>query len=178
MQIFKKWASREYSISQRLLGLLPAGALFVGLIPYALIWPIPRLDAVLGLPRLSFGVANWIGGGLLILMGAVYAFWSISAQLGRARGTPLPMMATQTLLVDGPFKQCRNPMALGTFLLYAGISVLVGSLSSLGAVALFAAFLLTYIKRIEERELEARFGAAYIAYKAATPFIIPAIFRK
>ena len=32
---------------------------------------------------------------------------------------------------------------------------------------------LIYIKLVEERELEARFGEAYIAYKKSTPFIAP-----
>lgn len=33
--------------------------------------------------------------------------------------------------------------------------------------------LLTYIKRIEEKELEARFKQEYIKYKEKVPFIVP-----
>lgn len=175
MKTFKKWASKEYSFTQRLLGTLPAGILFAGLIPYALLVPLPRLDAALGLPRLSLGAGNWILGGLLLLAGLFFAFWSIIDQFTRAGGTPLPVMATQKLLVSGPFKLCRNPMALGTFLMYFGISTLAGSLSAIAAVVLFAALLTLYIKKVEERELEARFGQEYVDYKASTPFLLPRI---
>ena len=178
MKNFTKWASREYSFTTRLLAMLPAGVLFVLLIPYALIYPIPKLDALLHLPSLSYGIVNIILGGLLMVVGAFYGQWSIVSQFTRARGTPLPVMATQTLLVSGPFKQCRNPMSFGTFCLYGGIGILVGSISSIATVALFAALLLTYIKLVEERELAARFGQAYLEYKAKTPLIIPRIFPR
>jgi protein-S-isoprenylcysteine O-methyltransferase Ste14 len=175
MKRFSQWASHEYTFPQRLVATLFAGVLFAFLIPFTLIQVVPRLDTALGLPSLFFGIVNYILGAILLLTGAVYAFWSIATQLAQARGTPLPMMATQTLLVSGPFRHCRNPMAFGTFLLYLGIGILVGSISSILAVALFAALLLIYIKRVEERELAARFGQAYLEYKAATPFIIPKI---
>ncbi len=156
-----------------MLGTLPAGILFVYLIPLMLVRLGPRLDALLRLPRLAFGTGNLVVGGLLVVLGAFVALWSIVAQFSLAGGTPLPVMATQTLLVKGPFKLCRNPMSLGTISLYTGVAILAGSICSLAIVALLAALLLTYLKRIEERELEARFGPAYRAYKAATPFLIP-----
>jgi protein-S-isoprenylcysteine O-methyltransferase Ste14 len=110
-----------------------------------------------------------------MVTGAIYAFWSIISQIDLARGTPLPMMPTQKLLVSGPFKQCRNPMTFGTIFLYLGIGIIIGSLSSIAVVILFGALLLIYIKLVEERELEARFGQEYMVYKATTPFILPRI---
>ena len=178
MKNFTKWASKEYSFTQRLLGTLPAGILFALLIPYTLVKLIPPLDTVFHLPRLSFGSANIIVGCILIIVGLTYAFWSIISQFTQASGTPLPIMATQKLLVSGPFSQCRNPMTFGTILLYAGISILVRSVASLAVVLLFTVLLLIYIKRIEERELEARFGQEYAAYKATTPFIIPRLISR
>ena len=111
-----------------------------------------------------------------MLLGFTYALWSIIAQLTRARGTPLPMLATQKLLITGPFKQCRNPMTLGTILLYSGIGILLESISALIVVFLFSTLLIIYLKQVEERELEARFGEEYLAYKKETPFLIPKIF--
>jgi protein-S-isoprenylcysteine O-methyltransferase Ste14 len=69
-------------------------------------------------------------------------------------------------------------MTFGTFLTYSGLSILVGSLSALLVVILFCSLLLLYIKRIEEKELEVRFGQEYVDYKASTPFIIPKLSRK
>jgi protein-S-isoprenylcysteine O-methyltransferase Ste14 len=42
----------------------------------------------------------------------------------------------------------------------------------------FCLMLILYIKRIEERELGARFGEEYLTYKMVTPFLIPRIFPR
>lgn len=173
MKLYTRWAKREYPLAVRLLFTLPAGILFVYLIPLMLIRLGPRLDSALHLPHLFFGIPNLVVGGLFMLTGAFYAQWSIVSQFSQADGTPLPVMATQKLLIGGPFKQCRNPMSFGTIALYLGITILVGSLSSLAIVILLASLLIFYLKRVEERELEARFGQEYLDYKARTPFIIP-----
>jgi protein-S-isoprenylcysteine O-methyltransferase Ste14 len=64
-------------------------------------------------------------------------------------------------------------MTLGTIMAYGGIAILIGSFTALLAVALFAAILIGYLKIIEEKELQMRFGNEYIEYKKKTPFIIP-----
>lgn len=169
---------REYALLPRLAATLAAGTLFAVLIPLALIHLFPRLDAALGLPRFLPGLAGDVLGGALIVIGAVFAYWTIGDQLFIARGTPLPMMATQQLLVGGPYVYCRNPMAFGAMTAYVGIGVVVGSIASVAAVVLFGGLLLAYIRRTEEPELEARFGQAYRDYRASTPFFFPFGWRK
>lgn len=179
MSRYKKWASREYSLNQRLLALIPAGLLFLLIFPFLLVILLPRLDAWLHLPSLYFGPVNIVVGVIFLVIGVIYGFWSIYSQLSRARGTPLPMMPTQKLLVDGPFKQCRNPMTFGTITAYLGVGILVGSLSSIAFILIIGGLLLTYIKKMEERELEARFGEDYVEYKKTTPMFFPRIwFRR
>ncbi len=172
------WAEREYGFPSRIVATLLAGVLFVFLIPYTLFRVGPIIDQWLGLPSIAFGLLNLLLGSILILFGLSYALWSIVTQLLMGRGTPLPMMATKRLLISGPFKHCRNPMSFGTILLYLGISILIGSSSAMGMVCTFFIVLIIYIKRIEERELEMRFGEEYLAYKKETPFIIPRIFPR
>jgi protein-S-isoprenylcysteine O-methyltransferase Ste14 len=99
--------------------------------------------------------------------------WSIEAQLTIGGGTPVPLVPTKKLVVRAPFTYCRNPMTLGTILAYLGVCVWIGSISALGIVVILMTALLLYIKLIEEKELEARFGAEYLAYKRETPFILP-----
>jgi protein-S-isoprenylcysteine O-methyltransferase Ste14 len=164
MNRYTKWASREYTLKQRVLALIPAFILFVLIIPYTLVVILPRLDSFLHLPVLFFGIVNIISGCLFMVTGAIYGFWSIISQIDRARG-----------LVSGPFKQCRNPMTFGTIFLFMGIGIIIGSLSSMMVVIFFGALLLTYVKLVEERELETRFGQEYLDYRAATPFIFPRI---
>lgn len=178
MDRFKKWAGREYSFETRFLASVLAGFLFALLIPYLLARVAPGMDRRFGFPSIAYGLPSFLTGSLLIALGLVYAFWSIASQLLRARGTPLPMMATQKLLVSGPFRHCRNPMSFGTVLLYLGISIVVGSISAVIMVAAFSILLVAYLKGIEEKELEARFGEAYLNYKARTPFLVPRVFSK
>ncbi|MBA4385806.1 MAG: hypothetical protein C0410_13800 [Anaerolinea sp.] len=175
MNRYKNWASREYSLKHRLLALIPAGFLFLLILPYLLVILLPRLDALLHLPSLYFGLVNIFVGIIFLVTGGIYGFWSIYSQLSRARGTPLPMMPTQKLLIDGPFKQCRNPMTFGTITAYLGVGILMGSLSSIIFVLIIGGSLLTYLKRFEERELEMRFGQDYVEYKKTTPFFFPRI---
>ena len=135
----------------------------------------PRLDRRLGLPSLSIGSVNRIVGGLLTVVGFSLGFWSVITQLTRGRGTPLPVMPTQELLTEGPFRYCRNPMTLGTILAYLGIAVAVGTIAGTVLVLALAAALLVYLKRLEEWELAERFGEAYLAYRREVPFIIPRV---
>ncbi|MGB2894777.1 MAG: isoprenylcysteine carboxylmethyltransferase family protein [Anaerolineales bacterium] len=117
-------------------------------------------------------------GELWRSIGCLFAIWSIVDQLTRGRGTPLPVMATQTLLISGPFAHCRNPMSFGTIVLYSGLAIWVASWSAIGLVTTFTVALITYLKCIEEKELEMRFGQPYIEYKRTTPFIIPSLLKK
>jgi len=64
-------------------------------------------------------------------------------------------------------------MTLGTILAYLGVVIWVGSYTALLAIVALALLLLGYLKLIEEKELEMRFGQEYVAYKQNTPFILP-----
>lgn len=168
---------REYSETQRGLFMLFLAPIFLGLLPYGFIALGGWLNRTLLLPSLAFPPYHWIVGGALMIPGAVFAIWSIYAQFTLGRGTPVPLLPTHKLIVTPPFTYCRNPMTLGTLLMYLGLAVAFGSLGAALLVLLFVALLLVYIKRLEEKELELRFGQEYLDYKRRTPFIIPR-FRK
>lgn len=178
MNLFTRWMNQKTPAVVRIIALVIAGGLFVGLIPWLLLVVLPRLDASWRLPALSFGLLNYILGGLLVLVGMFFAWWSILSQVLKAQGTPLPMLPTQSLLTGGPFKYCRNPMTFGTICAYLGVAVIAGSLASIGFVVLFFALLLLYVKLVEEKELALRFGQPYLDYKRVTPFLIPGNGRK
>ena len=173
MHSFIKWSKKEHSLTSKLAAGLLAGALFVGLIPYALLRWLPRVDDTLGLTPMHPGLVGFVAGWILILVGAPIGFWTVIVQILKASGTPLPIFPTQRLLVKGPYAWSRNPMVFGTVCAYLGLSLLVGSWTALGSVLLFTLFLLIYVKLVEERELEARFGQPYLEYKRKTSFIIP-----
>ena len=170
---YARWAAKEHGEATRIAALLPAGPVFLGLIPLLVAGIGPRLDRRLHLKPFGAGGVNCIAGVLLAVLGFSLAFRSIDLQLNRGRGTPLPVMPTQELLTEGPFRYCRNPMTLGTILGYLGMAIAARTTAGTLMVLSLAASLLVYLKRLEEGELAERFGEAYLAYKRETPFIIP-----
>ncbi len=178
MDKFLKWQKQDHSNKNQILALLIGALIFPITIPVVLVVVLPRVDNTFGIGSFFYGAGNIIIGVLAILIGGIIAIWTIVIQITLASGTPFPMLPTKKLLVVGPFKYCRNPMTLGTILAYGGIAILVGSFTALLAVGIFAALLIGYLKIIEEKELQIRFGSEYIEYKEKTPFIIPVKFKK
>lgn len=168
-----KLTQHEYSPTQRMMLLFVAGIVFLVLIPGAIAAASSLLDQALHLPKLVWEPVNWLLGLLFILVGLSLGLWSNYVQFTIGRGTPVPIMATQRLIMLAPYSYCRNPMAMGAIVAYLGIAIWLGSLSALGVVLLFATCLLIYIKLVEEKEMELRFGADYIEYRRQTPFLIP-----
>jgi protein-S-isoprenylcysteine O-methyltransferase Ste14 len=89
------------------------------------------------------------------------------------KGTPAPFVPTQKLVISGPYKYCRNPMVFGALLFYTGIASIFNTPSMLLAIFVFFIPFLVFIKLIEEKELEMRFGKEYVEYKKRTSFLIP-----
>ena len=172
-----KQAKREYSPGNRMIALMIEGIFFLGVLPGILVYLSLLLDARFGMPQLVYGSINVVTGWLLIVVGFLFACWAIYVQFTIGRGTPAPVMATQKLIVQKPYNYCRNPMALGTIVLYLGVAVLIGSISAVVLVMIGAILLLSYIKFLEEKEMALRFGEDYQKYRRETPFIIPRLWR-
>jgi len=173
MSLYSKWAKKGQSEPKRIIAMLLAGVLFLYLLPRLIARGGSSLDQQLGLPSLHFGTINSILGISLMVVGFYFALWSIYAQFTRAQGTPLPILPTQKLLTDGPFRFCRNPMTFGTIVAYLGIGIYAGTIAGIGMVLCFGMLLILYLKLLEEKELAERFGEAYLKYKQEVPFIIP-----
>jgi len=110
---------------------------------------------------------------VLLLVGAPMVVWTIARFL-RARGSPIPFSPPPTFVTDGLYKVVRNPMHLGWTLVIAGVGVLRQSFTLL--LVFTPAFVLAhiiYIKLIEEKELEEKFGQAYREYKKRVGMFLP-----
>ncbi len=178
MSLYSKWARKEQTEPKRIIAMLLAGVLFLYLLPRLIARGGSSLDLQLGLPSIHFGTVNFILGTLFLVVGFYFALWSIYAQMAHANGTPLPILPTQKLLTDGPFRLCRNPMTFGTIVAYTGIGIYAGTISGIGIVLCFGLLLVLYLKLLEEKELAERFGEAYLKYKQEVPFMIPRLFRR
>src|SRR5882762_8190112 len=84
-----------------------------------------------------------------------------------AAGTNIPpYLPTTALVVDGIYGRTRNPLYLGTTLVYLGLSVAAGSLWAIVLVVPLLCVINVGVVAREERYLERKFGDAYRAYKA------------
>jgi len=178
MSKFTEWARQEHSEQRRLFTLLGLALIFILSIPLFIILVCPSIDKSLGSPPFYYGLPNIVAGIVLIIAGLIFAMWSIYAQFTIGRGTPIPMMPTKKLIISRPFNYCRNPMTLGTIFLYLGIAIWIGSIAAVVIMVLLDILLIVYIKRVEEKELEERYGAEYRGYKENTPFLFPRLFKR
>ncbi|MEN8174092.1 MAG: isoprenylcysteine carboxylmethyltransferase family protein, partial [Chloroflexota bacterium] len=130
-------------------------------------------DPWLELPTLFSLPVRMIPASVLMALGVFFLAASTKAQREIGKGTPMPLKATQKLVIEKPYSYCRNPLYFGLINFFLGISIMIGSISSIVMVLLFSTIILAYIKLIEEKELEKRYGMDYLAYKKTTPMLIP-----
>ena len=173
MSIFKKWAVKEYPLPLRVAATACGAAIFVLLIPLFFLRFGPALDQHWGVQIEPVNLLWRVAGSIFLLIGVFFAVWSIADQITRGKGTPIPAIATQKLLVHGPFQYSRNPMGFGTSLAYLGLSFYMASLAMVLFSLVFAALFILYIKLVEEKELLERFGESYREYMRSTSFLSP-----
>jgi len=92
----------------------------------------------------------------------------------RGFGAPFFIALSRKLAADWLYAWTRNPMVLAGLALLLSLGIWFQSmLFVLWAFILFAPALLVFVKVYEERELDIRFGASYLAYKSRTPMLFP-----
>jgi protein-S-isoprenylcysteine O-methyltransferase Ste14 len=167
-------STKSFSARSRLVARVLPVIVFFFIFP-TLLFLIPRfvMDNWFQMHHFFPPIVRVVIGPVLIILGVIFLFWTMKAQREIGRGTPMPLVATQKLVVNKPYSYCRNPLFFGLINFYFGISIMIDSVSSFGMVTIFSLIIMLYIKLIEEKELEIRFGNQYTAYKKKTSFIIP-----
>jgi len=90
--------------------------------------------------------------------------WSGATMAVIGQGTPLPFDTAAKLVVAGPYKYVRNPMALFGLAQGLCVGIFLGSYFIFPYVLLGAWLWNTFVRPVEEAELRMRFGADYDAY--------------
>ncbi len=136
--------------------------------------PAPYAAALLGgwwldrhfhsLP-LELGTATQPLSWLLVGIGLVLFGWTLTT-FWRHRTTVNPYQAASTLCTGGPFRFSRNPIYVGDWFVFAGVSLLLATAWPLLFAPLIWLMLHYGVIRHEEAHLEARFGDDYRDYKA------------
>jgi protein-S-isoprenylcysteine O-methyltransferase Ste14 len=111
-------------------------------------------------------------GALLALTAAWIRTWA-NAYL-HTTVVKAPVLRTERLVADGPYRYLRNPLYFGTVLLGVSFGLIASPTGFVIIVVGLTLFTLRLIGR-EEAELVAGQGAAYEAYRRAVPALLPAL---
>lgn len=109
----------------------------------------------------------------LFIFGWLVAWWSAWVLVRWGDGTPLPVDATNKLVVRGPYRWVRNPMASGSLLQGAAIGIAAGSPLILIYIFVGALMWNTLARPWEEADMRARFGADCERYQKSVRCWIP-----
>jgi protein-S-isoprenylcysteine O-methyltransferase Ste14 len=131
---------------------------------------IREIETFVGIPRIEMRhLWPWWLFGAASLLG----LWSGFTMAAVGRGTPLPTNTAPRLVVAGPYRWVRNPMALAGLAQGLAVGALIGSpavvvLSVVSCVVWHVA-----IRPSEEVDLAERFGDAYLEYRASVWLWLP-----
>jgi protein-S-isoprenylcysteine O-methyltransferase Ste14 len=154
------------------IGYLLGLAIFIVGIPFVLYmasgWPDPA----------QIGLVQWIILAIFAIGGIALSVWSIVYMKNVGKGNPFDAFnhevapRTSSLMTEGPYGICRNPMLAGVFIYHLGVLV---ALSSLGALIVFVleVLIMTLQVRKEEQRLKKDFKDEYVEYMKHTCRFLP-----
>jgi protein-S-isoprenylcysteine O-methyltransferase Ste14 len=108
---------------------------------------------------------------LFSLLGLSSAFMIVK----KGEGTPLPADQTRKLVVSGPYKYVRNPMAIAGLGQGMAISLFFNSIHLLTYAIIGALIWQLVVRPIEEKNMSLRFGEEYEEYRRKIRCWIPRI---
>ncbi|MDQ0641996.1 methyltransferase family protein [Microbacterium murale] len=142
--------------------------LFLAVFPVIIAFVEHRWNLHLPLPDPT----RWAGAALL-LAASMLGIWSAAAMSTRGEGTPLPSATARRLVIAGPYRFVRNPMALAGIAQGVAVGLIIGSWLVV-VYALCGSLVWNWIVRpLEEADLGRRFGSAYLEYARAVRCWLP-----
>lgn len=132
-----------------------------------------RVDNFLGFSNILNPPLNLYIGFAIFTIGIALYVWTILLFARIGDGTQTPLVPTRKVVIRGPYSYSRNPMVSGVTLFIVGLGFIFNSYAFIFLGLIIPLVYLVFIKLVEEKELEARFGKEYIEYKKRVPFLIP-----
>ncbi|MGD8166975.1 methyltransferase family protein [Herbiconiux sp. P16] len=124
----------------------------------------------IGLPLPGLPVP--LGAAVLVLASAL-GIWSAIVMSTLGGGTPLPSATANRLVIAGPYRWVRNPMALAGITQGVAVGLILSSWLVI-AYAVAGSLVWNYVVRPhEEADLELRFGADFDRYRSAVRCWLP-----
>ncbi|MBL4650707.1 MAG: isoprenylcysteine carboxylmethyltransferase family protein [Aureispira sp.] len=139
---------------------------FLYILPTLIIW----LEDILEVP--SFLSLIFLGWSCFVFFSCLglYSGYTMSWW---GKGTPLPMDCPNELVIQGPYRIVRNPMAVAGIGQGISIGLVFGSYGTVIYAMLGAMLWHVFVRPPEEVDLEKRFGMAYQNYQKSVKCWIP-----
>lgn len=134
-----------------------------------------ELDA--GVPEMVFPGRHLVAASLLMAFSALNVGTAM-VLVREGRGTPLPLDCPREFVAAGPYRFVRNPMAIAGLGQGLAVAIWLGSWAVLAYVIAGILVWQWVARPAEERDLEARFGDEYRAYRGAVRCWIPRMPRR
>lgn len=163
-------AGAAWNVAKTLAQIVVFWSTFLFILPALIYW----VEGMLGLDRFRFtGFVSRVAGVAVFAIASVLSFTSGMVMAVRGRGTPLPADCPRDLVVAGPYRYVRNPMAIAGLSQGAGVGVFLGSPLIL-AYVLAGGLLWNYgVRPWEEADLARRFGEPFLAYRDSVRCWLP-----
>lgn len=123
-----------------------------------------------GSPDLAgIGLIKWILLIALAIVGIGLSIWSIIYMKNVGGGNPFDAFnhevapRTTSLMTEGPYGICRNPMLLGVFIYHLGVLIAILSIGALLIFIIEVLIMNVQVKK-EEQRLKTDFGRDYEEY--------------
>jgi protein-S-isoprenylcysteine O-methyltransferase Ste14 len=114
-----------------------------------------------------------LGQALVWFTGVATALTVVNLAV-RGLGAPFAAKLSSRLATDWMYAWTRNPMLLCTLALLLSVGLRYRSVWFVAWVIVSVSpGWIFFVRKYEERELEIRFGASYVAYRARTPLLWP-----
>lgn len=120
-------------------------------------------------PSLSFRSLAIVLFAAFSVLGLASAFFMVRD----GAGTPIPLDQTNRLVISGPYSIVRNPMAIAGIGQGLCVAIFFQSLHLVVYALLGAIVWHVLVRPIEERDLESRFGEAFIQYRNSVRCWLP-----
>lgn len=122
---------------------------------------------------IEFPAVVRFAGVAVLAAASALGLWSAAAMSTKGGGTPLPAAMANRLVVAGPYRFVRNPMAIAGVVQGAAVGLILSSWLVF-AYAIAGSLVWNWVVRpLEEADLEGRFGTDYRRYRAAVRCWVP-----
>lgn len=143
---------------------------FLGLVPPCLAFLEQRWGLALELPP----VAVPAGIAILVLASAL-GIWSAAVMSTLGDGTPLPSAMPNRLVIAGPYRWIRNPMAVAGITQGAAVGLILQSWLVVGYAVLGSLVWNYAVRPLEEADLSERFGDDFQQYRRTVRCWVPRV---